>query len=76
MQTQSALVLLVLMLMGAATTAEEDAGKEEKYFSGVIKDALYFLNACGSKDLSVCLKVRNHNILCVIVETFSVHILT
>lgn len=48
-------ILVLVAIVGAR--GEEDVEEDDGYVQEVIRDALYFINACGTKDLSVCLKV-------------------
>lgn len=47
----------VVVLFFTVASALAGDTHEDAYLRDVIKDALYFINACGSKDLSLCLKV-------------------
>lgn len=53
LRMQTYVSVMLLLVLGAMAKGDG----EERYFNGVIKDALYFINACGSRDLTVCLKV-------------------
>lgn len=55
-----AVVVGVLLIVASGAMAQEGrVGSEDEYVKDVISDALYFINACGAKDLLVCLKVRS-----------------
>lgn len=57
---QVAIAVGVLLIVATGAIAQEGSiGSEDDYVKDVISDALYFVNACGPKDLLVCLKVRN-----------------
>lgn len=50
-------VALVGVLFLMSCRAMGQGAGDDAYVKDVIKDALYFINACGQKDLLVCLKV-------------------
>lgn len=54
---QLAIVGVSLLLILSGPTIQAQEGSEDDYVKDVISDALYFINACGKKDLLVCLKV-------------------
>lgn len=55
--SQAFVGVFLLFLFSNGATAEAQGGSEDEYVKDVINDALYFINACGNKDLLVCLKV-------------------
>lgn len=55
MQQIAAVFVGVLLLVTCGVMGQ---GGDDEYVKDVVKDALYFINACGQKDLLVCLKVH------------------
>lgn len=53
-------VVGVFILLFCSKAMGQEGGSDDDYVKDAISDALYFINACGSTDLLVCLKVRTY----------------